>query len=65
MTSTDLIDKPLFHISKHTKTGSIDFLSARNDSLINPLMNHENDYQIPLNLISDPSISLVHGPKSS
>ena len=63
MTSTDLIDKPLFELSKHTKTGSIDFLSARNDSLINPLMNHENDYQIPLNLISDPS--LVHGPKSS
>jgi hypothetical protein len=65
MTSTDLIDKGVLGFWGHTKTGSIDFLSARNDSLINPLMNHENDYQIPLNLISDPSISLVQGPKSS
>ena len=57
MTSTDHLVKPLFHVTKHPKTGSIDFLTARNDSIVNPLMDHENDYQIPLNLISDPSIS--------
>ncbi len=44
MTSTDHLVKPLFHVTKHPKTGSIDFLTARNDSLVNPLMNHENDY---------------------
>ena len=51
MNSTDHIVKPLFQVAKHPKAGSIDFLSARNDYLTNPLMNHENDCQIPLNII--------------
>ena len=59
MNSTDHIVKPLFQVTKHPKAGSIDFLSARNDSLTNPLMNHENDYQIPLNIIWDPQTSLI------
>lgn len=65
MNSTHLGEQPLFKLTKHSKTGSIDFLSARNECLTNPLMNNENDYQLPLNMISDTSISLIKRQKSS